>query len=200
MKFNNKLRKSIITGKKSASYDAKNNTYKDSFNKKVCDAMIKQKSKTVLLLDGKHMRSTKFCKSIGINNIDITSVEKNIKIHNIHNKKINTIYGDIWNDVISKENLYESYDTLILDAVSSSNTVSKNIENIFRNNYLSNKSVLALTITKRSNIKGSNCLTDFLNLKKIIEKYSSKYKYKCIWESEQEQSKVISVIYSVNTI
>lgn len=74
--------------------------------------------------------------------------------------------------------------------------VSKNVENIFRNNYLSKDSVLALTVTKRSRVKGSNCHSDYESLKQLVKHKALKYGYNGTIYAEQEQSKVISVIYT----
>jgi len=191
------FKNSIITGKKSASYDSKHNLNKDMFNIKVTSAMKKQKSRTVLLLDSKRMRSTEYCINIGIQKENITSIESNRLVHNYHLRNgINSFHGNVWS-VVSKPNDDIPYDTLNFDAVSSCQTVSKNIENLFKNNYLSKKSVLALTVTKRSNLKGANCYEDYDKLKQSIQRYSSKYGYKCTVDSEHEQNKVLSIIYTV---
>ena len=193
-----KFRRSIITGKKTASYDFKKNSNKDIFNIKVCNSMRRQGSKSALIMDGEHMRSTRYCESIGIKKDNITSIEKNRNLHNKHLKNgIHSYLGDVWK-IISQPNIDAPYDALNLDAVSSCNTVSKNIENVFKNNYLSNKSTLALTVTKRSKIKGSNCYEDYDKLKDDVQKYCTKYNFKCIIDSEHEQNKVLSIFYVVN--
>lgn len=184
-----------------ASYDKKHNVNKDNFNEKCKNAYltkfrINSKNKQVLLLDGKHMRSTSACTSIGIEKRNITSVERDRLLHNYHLKNgINSIYGDAWKTV-STYNRYNPYQFVIFDTVSSIHTVSKNVENIFRNNFLAKKSVLALTVTKRSHINGSNCYADYDALKKLIDVIMLKYKFNGAIYAEQEQSKVISVIYT----
>ena len=193
-------RKSIITGKRRASYDAKHNQYKDSFNALMCNAMDKQKSETVLLLDGINMRSTESCVKIGIKKLNITSIERNFKVYKKHLKNgINSYNGDVWKVTI-RPNEYAPYDAVNLDAVSSAYTVFKNNRNIFKNGFLSDNSVLALTITKRSNIKGANVWADYLKLKKLIKKLSHEYNFNCECVGEQEQSKVISVIFILNKL
>jgi len=195
-KYNNKH---ISKRVKTASYDYKNNSDKDKFNNLCSNAMLQKKAKTALILDGIHMRTTKACESIGIKKSNITSIERNRRIHNLHNKNgINTFLGDVWNNVISKYNYYRPYDALILDAVSSCKTVSENIENIFANNYLSKKSVLALTVTKRSNIKYAIAEKDYEEIKQLIQYYASKYNYKSKIYAEHDQSKVKSIIFHVD--
>jgi hypothetical protein len=146
------------------------------------------------------MRSTSYCVKIGIKKKNITSIESNRNIHNYHLKNgIWSFYNNLWT-VISKPNRYLPYDTLNFDTVNSCQTVSKNIENVFKNKFLSKKSVLALTVTKRSCIKGSNCYDDYDELKQNIQQYSLRYGYKCTIDSEHEQDKVLSIIYTVNIL
>ena len=151
-----------------ASYDYKNNYNKDNFNKKVCSAMKKQNSKSALILDGKHMRSTSALLRMGIRLNNLTSIERNKKLHKIHLKNgIYSFAGDVWN-VISKLNGYNPYDTLNLDAVSCCDTVSKHVENILKNNFLAKQSVLALL--KDQNLEALILLMILINCKKQLNK------------------------------
>lgn len=192
----------VAKNTKSASYDKKNNIDKDNFNLKATNAYLSKfgingnnGENQILLLDGKHMRSTNACTSIGIKKTNITSVERNRKLHNYHLKNgIYSFNNDIWT-LISQKNKYNPYSMLILDAVSSIQTVSKNVENIFRNNYLAKHSILALTVTKRSRVKGANCYSDYDLLKCLVNCMALKYGYNGSIFAEQEQTKVISVVY-----
>ena len=193
--------KSYNIKRSNPSYNRKKNLDKDNLNIKICNAMIKQKCKSALILDSKIMRTTSYLEFIGINKMNITSIEKNRIIHNHHLKNgISSFHGDVWNDIFSEPNYFKSYDALILDTVNAYTTISKNIKNIFKHNFLSNKSVLQMTFTKRSSKRDSNCYKDFEKLKLEIDIYSKMFGYNCIIDSHQEQAKVISVIYIVNVI
>jgi hypothetical protein len=183
----------------SASYNRKHNILKDSFNQKVCSTMIKQNvKKRVLLLDGIGIRSTKACESIGIPRKHITTIERDPNVSKHHLSEGLSCYQMDVQDVFAKPNVYKPYDTINLDVVNSAPTICKYIKNVFANRFLSKKSVFALTTTKRSGIKGTNYKQDYLNLKKLIKKYSSFYGYKAKIEHEHNQPKVVSVIYSIN--
>ena len=190
--------KSILTGKTTASYDFKFNQDKDNFNHLCSKAMFRQGSKSALIVDGIQLRTTKACENAGIDRYCITSIERNRKVHNLHTEAagIHSFHGEVWK-VLARPNEYVPYDALLLDAVSSAKTVSKNLENVFKHKFLSERSVLALTVTKRCNVKYSNCYKDYKNLKRLVQKYSRKYNYQLTADSEQEQAKVISIIYYV---
>jgi len=183
----------------SASYNSKHNHLKDLFNQKVCSTMIKQNvKKRVLLLDGINIRSTKACEAIGITRKSITTIERDPDVSAAHLSKGLYCYQMDVQDVFAKPNIYKPYNTINLDVVNSAPTICKYIKNVFANSFLSKQSVFALTITKRSGIKGTSYIKDYLDLKKLIKKYSSFYGYKAKIEHEHTQPKVVSIIYSIN--
>lgn len=181
-----------------ASFNRKQNHLKDLFNHKVCSVMLKQKvKKRVLLLDGIGIRSTQACEAIGISRKHITTIERDPTVSAHHLSQGLHCYQMNVEDVFAKPNVYKPYNTINLDVVSSGPTVCKYIEKVFAGGFLSKKSVLALTITKRSGIKGTSYKQDYSTVKKLIEECSSSYGYKAKIEHEHTQPKVLSVIYSI---
>ncbi len=182
-----------------ASFNRKHNPLKESFNQKVCSVMRKQNVKRrVLLLDGIGIRSTRACESIGIKRKYITTIERDPTVSSHHLSQGLHCYQMDVQDVFAKPNVYKPYNTINLDVVSSGPTVCKYIEKVFANNFLSKKSVLALTITKRSRIRGTTYEQAYSRLKNLVSKFSLAHGYKTKIEYEHTQPKVVSVIYSVN--
>ena len=181
-----------------ASYDRKNNSNKSSFNNISKNLMLKLKCKKSLILDGIHQRTIKTCLSIGMKPKHINVVERNPKLRIMHNKIASTYdISDLWK-LLEQKNPYKKYlyDAMILDAVSSIKTTSKNLDNIFGNGYLSDKSVLVFTVTKRSQ-KGGKWLNDYPEFRDSIQKCAEKYGFRAIIENEQHQDKVSSIFLSV---
>lgn len=198
--YNKILSKSFKLFKSIPSYNFKINPDKDLFNKKVCDAMIKQQSQTVLMCDGKYMRSTQACKEIGIKCNNITTIECDPKLSQSHKKRGVQSINMRAEELFVRPNNNKSYDTINLDVVSSPITISKYIASIFSKSYLSPKSVFAFTVTKRTGRTGGKFNPQFRQLKKKINSVSKEYGYKLKIHSTHSQKKVESIIYLVNKI
>lgn len=194
VKLVSKVSKSI------SSFDRKNNSDKDRYNKIVCDAMIIQQARTVLMCDGLHMRSTKACEAIGIKRHNITTLEYKPSLSTSHRKRGVYSFNMKAEDMLSRPNRYKPYDTINLDVVSAPKTISKYIGNIFASRYLSNKSVLAITVTKRTGKSGGSFNPQFQDLQEKIQTFSKAYGYNLKIHSTHSQEKVESLIYLVNRI
>lgn len=184
-------------GKKAPSFESSYNDDKDKFNHEVCKAMKMQQCKTVLLMDGRSMRSSQACKNIGIKAKNITTVEKNRAIHNLHLRKgVNSIHSDIWL-TLREENPYKPYDSLVLDTCSAASTVSSFLEFLFLHRFVGDQSVIALTMTKRSPRKGEVFMDQLCILRRVFKATARKYGFTIRVFYTQKQSKVVSLVYTV---
>ena len=154
-----------------------------------------------LIQDGRKMRSTEYIHAhLGLPLDQITSVEGNYKIHRQHIKNgINSFFGELWSQVIDFENIHAPYDALMLDTVNSLTTLVSGcrLENLFRNGYIAPRAVVLITGTKRSNQRGAKWENDYAELKRMFKHFASKYKYHCELYMEQEQTKVVTVMYTL---
>lgn len=177
------------------SYNFAYNADKDLFNAKVCAAMRKQNSRNVLMCDGTQERSIRACESIGIPRHRMTTIERDPDVSKAHRKSgVNSLNMEA-HEVFADPNCYSTYDAINLDVVSAPQTIGKYIGNIFANGFLSKKSVLAITATKRTGKSGGKFEPKYLRLKKLIQQHAQTHGFKCQIDSEHTQLKVLSTVF-----
>ena len=186
------------------SYDRKRNDDKHKMNVCFAACMKKYGCRNALIQDGLSMRSTEYIhRRANVPLYQITSVEKNPKVHAKHLKGgIHSVLGELWSQVVSFPNPYDPYDALLLDTVNSLTTLvgESNVENLFRHRFVApQRCVVLLTGTKRSNKRDEKWVENLGVLKAQMFEFAMKYGYHCELLFEQEQTKVVTVIFLLRT-
>lgn len=195
-------KKNKVSGKPTMSFNHKNNPNKDRINNIVCNAIRKQNlnnsNTRALILDGIHMRTTQFLGKIKIETNKITTVEHNKKTYREHMKNgISSIYGNLWTEVVVYKNPHAPYDVLWLDTTNTAQTVSNNISTLFKNGYISNSCVLAITVAKRGNIKGMKHTNELNIMKKTIEHVAGHEGFATNLFASRSDGRVNVVVYNI---
>lgn len=192
----------MVSGKTTKSFNCSHNPNKDRINNIVCSAVRGQNldngNTNALILDGINMRTTKYLTSIGIIPNNITSVESDRSTHAKHLKGgIHSMHGNLWTGVAAHKNPYSPYDVLWLDTTNTAQTVSMGLSNLFRNGYVSNSCVLAITVTKRGNVRGMKHTHELANLKKKIELVANRAGVSTNLFASRSDGRVNTVVYTI---